>query len=363
MATPISRRQFTAATLAAGLTAARAGAQVAQPPREVPWLAQVQTPPPVLPPDAPNLQSLLLTGRGDPIRTLDAWRARREEYRNGWLEFLGTWDPPRWRPEFQIVEADRTAHVSRQLIRYESERNVPVEAYLIRPIKVNRPLPGVVVLHSTVDYTIRQGAGLEGDPAAHWGLKLAERGFVAICPRCFLWEDGAPPNLQGAVARHQRRHPNTRGMAKMLYDARRALDVLTTLPEVDPNRLAAAGHSLGAKESLYLAAFDDRVKATVSSEGGIGTAFSNWDAPWYLGEKVMGHDHHEILGLVAPRAFLLIGGDSADGARSWPYIARALEVYRMYPQTPHIGLFNHGAGHRIPPAAEGRCYEWLQAYV
>jgi dienelactone hydrolase len=57
-------------------------------------------------------------------------------------------------------------------------------------------------------------------------------------------------------------------MAKMLYDAMVAVDILAALPEVDPKRLCSVGHSLGAKEVLYLAAFDERIRATVSSEGG-----------------------------------------------------------------------------------------------
>ena len=53
----------------------------------------------------------------------------------------------------------------------------------------------------------------------------------------------------------------------MLYDAMRAVDVLESLPQVDRNRIGAVGHSLGAKETLYLAAFDERVKVAVASEG------------------------------------------------------------------------------------------------
>ena len=111
------------------------------------------------------------------------------------------------------------------------------------------------------------------------------------------------------------------------------------------------------------AALDERVKAAVSSEGGIGTTFSNWDASWYLGTKNFGREHHELLGLVAPRAFLLIGGESADGARSWPFVAAALEAYPFYGKVARIGLFNHRQGHTIPPMAEQRTYEWLQAYL
>src|SRR5260370_42652872 len=107
-------------------------------------------------------------------------------------------------------------------------------------------------------------------------------------------------------------------MAKMLFDATRAVDLLASLPGLDPKRLGAIGHSLGAKEALYLAAFDRRIRAAVSSEGGIGLTYSNWDAPWYLGEAIrrpgFGLDHGQVVSLAAPRALLLIGGDSADGA-------------------------------------------------
>lgn len=93
------------------------------------------------------------------------------------------------------------------------------------------------------------------------------------------------------------------------------------------------GHSLGAKEALYLAAFDPRITAMVSSEGGIGTAMSNGDAEWYLGHIVeqpgFAREHHELLALAAPRPFLLVGGGSADGAASWPWIAAGLPVYRL----------------------------------
>src|SRR5262249_56356979 len=117
---------------------------------------------------------------------------------------------------------------------------------------------------------------------------------------------------------------------------------------------------------LYLAAFDDRVKVTVSSEGGIGTKFSNWHDSWYLGAKINelgNHEHHELLGLVAPRPFLLVGGNSADGDRGWPFIAAALPVYELYGKPARIGQFTHGKGHAVPPEAEARIEEWLMTYL
>jgi hypothetical protein len=156
-------------------------------------------------------------------------------------------------------------------------------------------------------------------------------------------------------------------MAKMVHDARVSLDLLAGLPEVDPQRLGAVGHSLGAKRVLYLSALDERVRVAVSSEGGIGRRFSNWSAPWYLGQRSSGPDaereHHELLGLVAARAFLLVGGDSADGDHSWPFVAAALPVYRLYGGRPRLGLLNHRQGHTVPAEAVRRIVEWFERYL
>ncbi len=156
-------------------------------------------------------------------------------------------------------------------------------------------------------------------------------------------------------------------MAKMLWDAVRAVDVLESLEEVDSKRLGAVGHSLGAKEALYLAAFDERVKVTVSSEGGVGTRFSNWHADWYLGPAIKSgaflREHHELLALIAPRPFLLLGGNSADGDRGWPFIKAALDVYGLYGKPWRLGQYVHGQGHAVPPEAQRRIYEWFAVYL
>jgi pimeloyl-ACP methyl ester carboxylesterase len=156
-------------------------------------------------------------------------------------------------------------------------------------------------------------------------------------------------------------------MEKMRFDAVRALDALEAQPGVDRKRLGAIGHSLGAKEVLYLAAFDPRVRAAVSSEGGIGMAYSNWDAPWYLGEAIrrpgFALDHAQVLALCAPRAFLLIGGESADGDWSWPYIEAVMPVWRLAGAPEAVGLVNHRAGHAFPEIAQRRAYEWLDWFL
>jgi len=335
--------------------------------RDVPWLAEVQQPgePPAAP--APVLSPLLVDNDGRQITSLDAWRKRRSAIAAGWLDFLGPLevrrgDPPR----LEVVEEDVVGSVVRKRVRYAIEPGLNTEAYLLHPRDASGKCPGAVVFHSTVDHSIRQPAGLEGVPEKHFGLKLAQRGFVTFSPRNFLWPDNGRIAAQEETKLFQQRHPKAKGMAKMLFDAQVAVDLLAAQPQVDPNRLCCVGHSLGAKEVLYLAAFDERLRATVSSEGGIGTKFSNWDAAWYLGSSIKNPDfkreHHELLALAAPHPFLLVGGDSADGAASWPFIEAALPVYRLFGEPARLGLLNHRKGHLVPPDVELRILEWLETY-
>lgn len=337
--------------------------------QDVAWLADVQQPPQKLAPDDPGFfEPLLIADDQSPVRTLDHWRQRRDVLRQRWLEMLGPM-PERPPVELTVISEDRPEGCLRQLVRYESETGLPVEGYLLRPEPLGQgKRAGLVALHQTSDDSIDEVAGVSGPAAQALGLKLAQQGFVVFCPRCFLWQDA--PSYAEAVDQFRQRHPATLGMRKMLNDAQRGVDVLASLSEVDPSRIGATGHSLGAKEALYLAAFDERVQAAVASEGGIGLKFTNWNAPWYLGPAIEAADfklnHHQLLALIAPRPFLILAGEppsGADGDRTWPFVEAALPVYRLYGEPARLGLYNHRQGHAIPPAAFERMSQWLTTYL
>jgi len=331
------------------------------------WMEAIQQPPKALPPEASHPRPVLVDDDGEPITTAAGWQLRRSLLRSLWQQFLGSIPGPGGPPVPLVLEEDLDRGVRRQLIRYEAEPGIAVEAYLLTPRQAASGLPGVVVLHSTVAYTIRQPAGLEGPEPLHLGWHFASRGYAAICPRCFLWQHAPADRIGDAVSWLAERHPGVLGMAKMLFDAMRAVDLLTSLPQVDPSRIGAVGHSLGAKEVLYLAAFDLRIRAAVFSEGGIDLGASNWDAPWYLGPAVRHPgfplDHGQLLALAAPRAFLIIGGDSADGDRSWPSIEAVLPVWKLLGNDQAVGLWNHRQGHPFPALARDRSFAWLERFL
>lgn len=322
-------------------------------------------------PDDPapeTLPPLLVRPDGTPVATPEAWRERRAEIEARWRRLLGPHENAAARrvPNRVLHREALDGGVVRELIAYAVEPGCELRGYLLRPSAAHEPdakRPGAVVLHSTTSATIRQPAGLDGPPEKHLGLDLARRGWVAFCPECFLWRHSDADKLTQAVDWLRETHPGVTGMAKMLVDAVQALDVVAEHPDVDPRRLAAVGHSLGAKEVLYLAAFDPRVRAAVFSEGGVGLRFSNWDAPWYLGEQIRRPDfpgnHAEVLALVAPRAFLVIGGDSADGEIGRPYIDAVQPVWELLGRGGDIRMFNHRQGHTLPEPARERLFAWI----
>jgi hypothetical protein len=335
--------------------------------RHAPWLGETQAPPAGAPTRLVRGAKLLVDENGRPIVDLDGWRERRETIAGKWRNFLGEIEAPPGPLSWKLIEEDSREGVLRQRIAYEASPGDLVEAYLLLPLQAKSKLPGVVVHHSTVDYSIRQPAGLEGPAEDHFGLKLAQRGFVALCPRNYLWPTNDSLQAAERAAEFLARQPRAKGMANMLFHSQLAVDLLSSLPNVDAERIGVVGHSLGAKESLYLAAFDQRIKAAVSSEGGEGVGFSNWHDAWYLGPEAATSDfpleHHELLALAAPRPFLLIGGEAADGDRGWPLVLAALEVWKLYGQPAPLAFYNHRRGHSVPPEAEKRIYEWLETYL
>ncbi|NPV49424.1 MAG: dienelactone hydrolase [Armatimonadetes bacterium] len=343
----------------------------------MPDLRALSTPPPDYHPAAVDLMPLMIGPR------LHDWLWEREQFRQVWLDYLGHGPEP-VPLNLGMGAAEALEGVTRTLVSYQVEPGCRVEAYLLQP-QVKGPFPAVVVFHPTTNDTINQPAGLSPPRELQFGLNLARRGFVTLCPRNYLWDYRGRPGPERSFGAFTslvedellRRYPEWTGMGKMVWDGMRAVDVLLTLPTVDPQRVGCVGHSLGAKEVLYAMAFDERMQAGVSCEGGLGIPFSNWDAPWYLGAGI--HDrpdleHHQLLALAAPRALLILGGGlqppadpgqnaGCDPIEDWAYVEAARPAYALYGVPERLGLYLHHHGHSLPPEAEALTYEWLERFL
>lgn len=286
-----------------------------------------------------------------------------------WRGLLGATSVSAPAPAVKVIETVREQNYTGRLMYLQVEPDWWEKVFLMMPEPApKRPLPVVIVPYYDVD--VPAGKNMGGTTFTPGGVRAfaylaAQRGFIAVAIR--WWGQSYGEGVAEAVANLKRRHPNVTGMGKWVWDSRRLVDWLCTQPEVDRSRIGMIGHSLGAKLTLYAMAMDDRIAAGAFSEGGIGLSFSNYEDYWYLGEVThsleKGTDHHELLALIAPRPFLLIGGDSADSDKSWYYVNAVRPIYAANGKPMQIGYFNHRSGHSPTPEATRLAMDWLGRFL
>lgn len=310
-----------------------------------------------------------LTPLVKPGITRAEWPSQRAVMQKKWQGIVGTPDLKPHTPRTRKLDTFSEALYRGELLELQTEPDSWEKILILTPHQLgDKPAPVVIVPYYDVDTP--GGRNLGGRSFMTGGVRAyaqlaAQRGMIAVAIRWFGESYGEW--YEEAVANLALRHPKVTGLGKWVWDAQRLVDYLETVPSVDSKRIGIIGHSLGAKMATYAAALDDRIGAVVASEGGVGFSMSNYDDYWYLGRTLSqlepGTDQHELLGLIAPRPFLLIGGDEYDGPKSWHYIHAAKAVYELHGKPQQIGYFNHHKGHSPTPEAIAHAFSWLETFL
>ncbi|HSS10558.1 MAG TPA: acetylxylan esterase [Acidimicrobiales bacterium] len=208
----------------------------------------------------------------------------------------------------------------RDLIVYDSEEEMSVPAYLLVPHTRTRPGPAVLAQHGHgpgKDEVCGLVPGQDGAARNDYAHQLAQRGYVVLAPDLRTFGERAdwnPPNLYACDLSHM--HGTLLGyrlLALDLWDLARGLDLLVEHPLVDRRRLGMVGLSQGGTCTLFLAAWDRRVRAAVVS-GYLNRWATCAALPWNMcGSQtlpgvVSALDHLELGALVAPRSLLVESG-------------------------------------------------------
>jgi hypothetical protein len=210
-----------------------------------------------------------------------------------------------------------------------------VHAWLARPAQPKGKVGAVLALHGHGGRgeQIVRGTGL------YWyGHALIERGYVVIAPD---------------IGQHELQHTNWAIMGERIWDALRCLDYVATLPEVDSNRLAVAGLSLGGETTMYVAALDERLKVACSS--GWLTTVANMKNGHCRCFNFPGLEENfefsDIFACVAPRALVCELGEQekAPGGFPVPLGRQAFEeiraAYRVFNAESNLTLTVHSGPH------------------
>ena len=155
-----------------------------------------------------------------------------------------------------------------------------------------------------------------------------------------------------------------------VYENMRAVDYLSTRPEVDAKKIAISGSSGGGNQSMYAGAWDDRISAVVPV-----CSVGNYQA--YLGvascmcEVVPGAlrftEEGGILGLTAPRGLMVINV-TKDGIQfSIPEAKKSLafasKVYKVYGKPKSIRHTTFDWRHDYSQSMREALYGWMAKHL
>lgn len=333
--------------------------------------------------DPPVIQSSwddLLEGVENP----DDWKARKEVLRARYLKLIRDEFKPA-KPPLNLKVHESVAvdgQYTRKLISYSVEADERAHAYLGIPLKREGRLPAVVALHGTFAKGKSRVAGLVDNPDKAYLDHLCRRGYVVIAPEHFVSGHRTPPEGAYETGRFYEKHPNWTAVGKFTYEHSIAIDALETLPEVDAKRIGALGHSLGGHGAFFLAAYDQRIKASACNCGASffrhnprveGWARNHWYVylkpirPALLAGQLPPIDFHEIIALVAPRAFLDVSGLN-DGnpltqrQRILMHL-KLMDVWELEKTPENFAFFVHGRGHSVKHESRELIYGWMDAHL
>jgi fermentation-respiration switch protein FrsA (DUF1100 family) len=223
----------------------------------------------------------------------------------------------------EVLESVDCGTYRRDHIVYDSERWMSVPAYLLVPhsrTESGRPGPAVLAQHGHGPGKAEVcglAGGDEGSEPNVYAHELARRGYVVLAPDLRTFGERAdwePPNIYHCD--HTYMYGSLVGYQLLtldLWDLARGLDVLCDHPLVDRRRVGMVGLSQGGTCTLFLAAWDRRVRAAV-----VSGYFNRWDVCAAIGWNMCGSqvlagvardlDHLDLGLLVAPRPLLVETG-------------------------------------------------------
>jgi dienelactone hydrolase len=314
-------------------------------------------------------------GERHPVRNKEDWEKRRRHILENMQLVMGPLpNEPKPPLDVQVIEEVDFGDLVRRKISYQAKKDDRVRAYLFIPKGREGPRPAMICPHPTsVKFGKGIPAGVGGRPRRANALELAERGSVTIAPDyVYMGEPQKEPHETGYVS----------GTMKGIYNHMRAIDLLQSMPEVDPERIGTIGHSLGGHNSLFLAAFDSRVKVIVSSCGfnSFPRYYEGRIKPWgqtkYMPRVIdvyqsdpaqMPFDFTEVLGALAPRPVFInapLGDNNFEVFGVRQCVAAATPVYvgifgapdRLVAQYPD-------AGHDFPDDIREKAYLFIERWL
>lgn len=325
--------------------------------------------------------------KGDlhPIRSVQEWQIRRRHILANMQLVMGELPDERKRVPLnvQVLGEHDEGSFLRRKIAFAPEPDDKLMAWLLVPKSIlsdrDKKAPAMLCLHQTTQIGKDEPAGLGGNPNLHYAKELAERGYVTLAPD-YIGGDIPEVGIKGGFGESRSdpyRMGYVSGTMKGIWNHIRCVDLLQSLPFVDGERVGVIGHSLGGYNSLFVAAFDERLKVVVTSCGFTsfvkyrGGDLTGWSHRGHMPliAKVYGKDpkrmpfeFSEVLAAIAPRPLFInapLRDEIFDVSGVGDCVAAALPVYALFGEGQGIEVHFPNCEHDFPPEVRDAAYRFV----
>lgn len=325
------------------------------------------------------------TGNRKPVHTIEEWNTRRLQILDSMQAVMGKLPERKHLPPFntQVLDSLTTKTYTRYTIQFTVAAGETLPAFLYIPVKreKNKKIPAMLALHQTELIGKKSVDGQGPYINLAYAKELAQRGYIVIAPDYPGFGDLKDYDFN--ADRYES------GTMKNIFNNMRCIDLLQSLPDVDPGRIGVIGHSLGGHNAIFTGAFDNRLKVVVSSCGwtllhdyfnGDTAAAQKYGGklwPWaqnrymplirdkyHLDPDKIPFDFDETIAAIAPRTFfsnspLNDANFSAAGVKKG--ITRIASVYAFINVPGNLRVCYPDSGHDFPLQEKRLAYQLIDS--
>jgi|GEM_PF-1146161 len=297
--------------------------------------------------------------------------------------------------QMEVLEKVKVDGYERWHVKYKVDQDEYAYAFILLPLDYAQrgKLPLMLCPHPTYNPGKNRVVNLYDEPAKdkkdqakrearQYAVDLVKRGFAVFAPdragygeRRLLLDKGYKENMSAFSKKMREKYPKFGLNGKAIWDLKVGLDLMLAYNFVDSKNIGIIGHSLGAWDAILFSAMDDRVKATVTSSGGMvaylpelwtedQTALKSYlNSP---SQQSLTKNTNIFLMLNASRSVLYTYSLRDPYYKGQPQLVDGYPTIYQYYKTHNpqkradISYFLHNDGHDFPPAIRAATYIWLE---
>ena len=338
--------------------------------------------------DAPNALYHHLTGQAlgyvderaniiSKYNSLSDWQKRQKHVNETLKDIVGPF-PAKTPLNAKIIRTLDKGDYRVEHIVYESQPGFYVTSSMFIPEGLKGKAP--VILYASG----HTNAGYRYHPYQHLILNLVKKGFIVFAfdpvgqgERLEYYDpETAKSTVGGPTSEHS--YPGAQAFIAgssqaryMIWDGIRAVDYLLTREEIDTDRIGITGMSGGGTQCTFIAALDDRIKASapsnfITSYTRLLQSIGPQDAEQNLFNAVVrGLDYADLLEVRAPKPALVVTTTqdffSIQGARET--VKEVSRIYKAYGKEGNFGMVEDDAGHTVTEKNREAIYAFFQKHL